>query len=81
MELCKCLRWKGYREQRQNPEEVKAAFRRNAVPYSCMFSFKPWGPDGDVVAPEWCNAKRSCYQAYYEAPSARLTEAKKRKNS
>ena len=67
MDLCAHLRWKSfYARDWRTDDELVAVFERNEVPYSCLRSCRPWGPDGEPAAPEGCNAERPCYE-----PSAR----------
>ena len=38
-------------------------FLKNEVPYSCLKTCQPWGPDDDVVAPEACVEQRGCFRS------------------
>lgn len=50
MKLCRFLRWKGVHDVRTE-QELRAAFARNEVPYSCLKTCQPWGPDEALAAP------------------------------
>lgn len=63
LKLCVNLRWKSASRESEDDEEILAAFRRNAVPYTCLSTCQNFGPDGDVVAPEFCDPSRSCFRA------------------
>ncbi|MFN7972935.1 MAG: hypothetical protein U0166_11390 [Acidobacteriota bacterium] len=75
MSVCQCLRWKGYHRALQ-PEEIELAFQRNHVPYTCLHTGQPWGPDGDVAAPEACASGRDCFEAS-ETLIARVRRARR----
>lgn len=72
---CHCLRWKGY-HRNLTPEGIEIAFLRNHVPYSCLRTARPWGPDGDVAAPETCTSERDCYEPR-ESLGARIARIRK----
>jgi hypothetical protein len=61
IQLCRFLRWKGVHDIR-NEEDLKLAFMKNEVPYSCLRTCQAWGPDESIAAPEDCNATRSCFE-------------------
>lgn len=68
MELCQSLRWKSlYGLTSISVEELVALVVANDVPYGCLLSCEPWGPDGDPATPETCQPGRSCFR-----PSSRL---------
>ena len=64
MELCTWLRWKGAKNQRDNPQLLAWIFSKNTVPYTCLKNCQSTGPDGKLVAPESCGKHRSCFVAY-----------------
>jgi hypothetical protein len=51
MDLCKFLRWKGRTSAQRVDAELLAVFEANAVPYSCLRTCHPWGPDDHRDAP------------------------------
>ncbi len=61
MTLCQSLRWKGYREDVREPGRVQEVFAMNMVPYSCVKTCQPFGPDGGPAAPETCGSRRRCF--------------------
>lgn len=63
MHLCRYLRWKGYAHDATELAEFELTFARNQVPYSCLHTCQPWGPDDDLAAPERCDDSRPCYEA------------------
>jgi hypothetical protein len=68
MDLCRSLRWKAlYGVTSLSRDELLAHVQANDVPYGCLRSCEPWGPDGHPAAPEACQPGRACF-----APSPRL---------
>lgn len=66
--LCRSLRWKSLHLQPTWTEaELAEVFAHNEVPYSCLRTAQPWGPDDAACAPERCTPDRGCF-----APSPRL---------
>jgi hypothetical protein len=63
LELCKHLRWKSFTRDVEGPGEFHLTFARNNVPYSCLRTCQPWGPDEDMAIPEGCNSERTCFEA------------------
>jgi hypothetical protein len=61
-QICQLLRWKGY-DREAAVSEREFAFARNQVPYTCLRTCQPWGPDDEPALPEGCDAGRSCYAA------------------
>ena len=62
MRLCANLRWKTFYGARWDTrEEMLADLLRGDVPYSCLMTCQPWGPDEDASAPERCQPGRSCF--------------------
>ena len=60
--LCRRLRWKGrHGADAVSPEWVEAAYARNEVPWTCLSTGQPWGPDESVVDPHGCNPSRGCF--------------------
>lgn len=64
MNLCRFLRWKSwYHHESFTPDELAAVYAHNEVPYTCLKTCHPWGPDDDVAAPERCGPDRACFRA------------------
>lgn len=64
MSPCRWLRWKGaHARDWQRPEDLQAALERWDVPFSCLRTTEPCGPDGGLAEPEACGAGRSCFEA------------------
>jgi hypothetical protein len=61
-QICQMLRWKGYDREAPTAER-QFAFTRNQVPYTCLRTCQPWGPDDEPAVPEGCDAGRSCFAA------------------
>ena len=70
MQLCRFLRWKGCFDR---PLGTEAALREvlqlNDVPYECLHTCRPWGPDDDVAALERCQPERSCFERSRRGPA------------
>jgi hypothetical protein len=66
--LCRHLRWKSQSRDDPDPRWIFESLDRGQVPFSCLHTCQPWGPDDDVVAPECCTTERPCYE-----PDPRLT--------
>jgi len=62
MLICRNLRWKGFARDAEDLDEFHHTFARNQVPYSCLRTCQPWGPDDELAAPECCNDSRPCFQ-------------------
>ncbi len=62
MKRCRFLRWKGFYAD-PTSDEVTLDFLKNEVPYSCLKTCQPWGPDDQVVAPESCVEERGCFRS------------------
>ncbi len=63
MELCRYLRWKGYYGRDWEGEAgLQEALDVNDVPFSCLKTCEPWGPDDSPAAPDTCGSHRGCYQ-------------------
>jgi len=62
MDLCRHLRWKTFSREEADPSAVFESLSRDMVPYSCLKTLQPWGPDDDVVAPDCCCSGRACFQ-------------------
>ena len=60
IDLCRFLRWKGYRDDLQG-DELAHVLIHNHVPYQCLHTCQPWGTDGDVATPETCTRERPCW--------------------
>lgn len=61
-QICQFLRWKGHSREAA-PGEMRFAFARNQVPYTCLRTCQPWGPDDEPAAPEGCDGSRPCFEA------------------
>lgn len=61
IQVCRYLRWKDPARDGATLEEQHAAFTRNRVPYECLRTCQPFGPDDELAAPECCNDARPCY--------------------
>lgn len=62
MQLCRHLRWKTFSRAAADPQEIRASLLRNQVPFSCLRTCQPWGPDDDLAAPELCGSGRECFE-------------------
>ena len=63
MELCRWLRWKsGYATEMFTPASLAEAVSANEVPYDCLRTCQPWGPDDGPAMPERCDSRRPCFQ-------------------
>lgn len=60
--FCQYLRWKGF-DRAAGPGERGFAFARNQVPYTCLRTCQPFGPDDEPAAPERCDGARPCFEA------------------
>ncbi len=63
IELCRHLRWKSPTRETASVDEIALAYGRNQVPYSCLHTCQPWGPDDELAAPEMCCSGRGCFEA------------------
>jgi len=61
MELCRSLRWKSASRTSGDPRQVRESLLRSQVPFSCLRTCQPWGPDDELAAPECCTSARSCF--------------------
>ena len=55
---CEGLRWKSMFIETEGDAEMKDASGSN---FWCVYTQKPIGPDGEIVAEDTCTASRSCY--------------------
>lgn len=63
MALCRFMRWKSFYGQDWNSEaELLEVLNRNEVPYYCLQTSQPWGPDDDAAVPERCGRHRTCFE-------------------
>ena len=60
--LCRHLRWK-WRHATRWPtlESLLDHLSGNAVPYTCLLTTHPWGPDDGPATPETCGPHRPCF--------------------
>ncbi|MCA9489650.1 MAG: hypothetical protein KC621_06990 [Myxococcales bacterium] len=62
MRLCRYLRWKTYYGARwDTPEQLAEDLARGDVPFSCLRTCLPWGPDEGPAVPEGCQPDRACF--------------------
>jgi hypothetical protein len=59
--VCRHLRWKSFREW-TSERDLEHAFARNQVPYTCLHTGQPWGPNDEPAAPERCTDERECFE-------------------
>lgn len=62
MKLCRNLRWKTGSRESSDPTLVQASLLRSQVPFSCLRTARPWGPDDDIAAPDCCDDTRECFE-------------------
>lgn len=63
MQLCRSLRWKSwYGTDAFTEADLADLFRSNEVPYSCLQTCQPWGPDDAPAVPEQCDSSRRCFR-------------------
>ena len=68
MQLCRSLRWKSwYGAESFTEASLLEQVVKNEIPYSCLRTCQPWGPDDAPAAPECCDASRPCF-----SPSPKL---------
>lgn len=60
-DLCRNLRWKSQSRDSGSPTAILNSLQRQQVPFSCLKTCRPWGPDDDLVAPELCCSERGCF--------------------
>ena len=71
MTLCRYLRWKAYYGARwDTAADLAADLARNDVPFGCLHTCRPWGPDDDLAAPERCAPGRACFVPSPRTPPA-----------
>lgn len=74
MELCRFLRWKGvYGRTWTQEEELAAAYELNDVPYTCLHTCEPWGPDDQPAELGTCQRARACFEPSPAGPPRRLS--------
>jgi len=62
-ELCRSIRWKSwYAFASFTPEDLARVWEANEVPYECLRTCRPWGPDEDPCAIERCQPGRECFE-------------------
>lgn len=66
--ICEFLRWKGQHREAEAGEQRLGTLARNQVPYTCLKTCQPWGPDDQPAVPEGCDGSRSCC---FEGPPLR----------
>lgn len=60
-DLCKNLRWKSHSRDSGDPAAILESLRRQQVPFDCLSTCQPWGPDDDIVSPGACGKERTCF--------------------
>ena len=74
MTLCRYLRWKSfYGQDWQSEAHVAAVLEQNEVPYHCLLTCRPWGPDDEEVTPENCRTTRACFVLSQMVPQSNST--------
>jgi hypothetical protein len=74
MNLCARLRWKGYYARDWSSlAELAVRLSESDVPFSCLDTAQPWGPDEALCAPERCGPQRACYRPSPLLPRATLS--------
>jgi hypothetical protein len=63
IDLCRHLRWKSHARDSEDPHEIRESAARSRVPFSCLKTCRPWGPDDELAAPELCCSDRACFDA------------------
>lgn len=64
MKICRFMRWKGlYGQAHLDDATLLADAMRAGVPFSCLHTCQPWGPDEDIATPERCTPERGCFEA------------------
>jgi len=60
--LCAHLRWKSYYgAEHLDARALLALAQRGDVPFHCLQTCRPWGPDDGPAAPEACSDRRRCW--------------------
>lgn len=62
-ELCRSLRWKGRQGEQRTAGALRFAIELNNVPWTCIKTCQPWGPDDAPVEPGRCQGDRACFAA------------------
>jgi hypothetical protein len=72
--MCRFLRWKGrYGAERYGDAALTASAAINDVPFSCLSTCQPWGPDDRPATPEGCGPERACHVPPRGGSGARTT--------
>ena len=62
MKLCDRLRWKGfYTRDWTSTDDLARRLAASDVPFTCLMTAEPWGPDDGPCAPERCTDARACF--------------------
>lgn len=73
LRLCAMLRWKTYYGSRWDTREAMLDdLLRGDVPYSCLRTCQPFGPDDDAAVPERCQPGRGCFRQSQREPAPRV---------
>lgn len=62
--LCRHLRWKGFSQAPRSGPGLDAVIEANHVPYTCLMTCMPWGPDDQPALPEGCSGPRPCFEPH-----------------
>ncbi len=74
LRLCAWIRSKSlYGRVFPNAAAVDAALRRTDVPYTCLHTCQPWGPDDQQVEPGRCQPDRGCFEVSTKEPRRLLS--------
>lgn len=75
MHLCRKLRWKSYYGTEHLAEaDLAELLDRSEVPFSCLHTARPWGPDDQPATPDLCSPERGCYQRSPRLEPVRLAK-------
>lgn len=71
MKLCANLQCKALMDRRfRSRDELVAAMMLSDSQFTCLHSTQPWGPDGQLCAPEYCQPGRQCFELSPRDPGA-----------
>lgn len=74
LRLCAWIRSKSlYGRVFRDMEDVGAALSRSDVPFSCLRTCQPWGPDDALVEPGACQPGRGCFEVSPKEPGRALS--------
>ena len=74
MTLCDWMRSKSLGTRRfATQAELEAALTNVDSTFTCLRTCQPWGPDGQLCAPETCGEGRPCFEWSPRNPRRRAT--------